>query len=100
MPRVVNVARPAASVWAVSPAMDEPAGPVTTLAAIFTPAWIASLPNASRNCTAGWTASAAPFTAVAPGWVTRASCVAGPAASIVAAAAVADVSPVATNRRV
>ncbi len=73
MARPLNVARPFASVVALSGARVLPAGPVAIAAVTVTPAWCTGLPLASWSCTAGCRPSATPLWAVVDGCVVSAS---------------------------
>src|SRR5204863_7569948 len=79
--RVVTAARPPASV-AIGFTPDRAGPPVAMAAVTGVPLWLTGLPAPSSSCTAGWRARATPFRAVSDGAVTKASCTAAPAASV------------------
>jgi phosphohistidine phosphatase len=79
MPKPLNVAEPFATVTAL-PLKTLPV-PVVIDAEMTTPAPATGLPEASRNCTTGCWANAAPFGADADGVVVNVICVARPALS-------------------
>src|SRR2546429_10008727 len=76
--RFVKLATPLPFVVAVSVPPSVPP-PVAIAAVTVTWAWLTGLPLASRNCTTGCWAKAAPLWALLDGWVVILSCVAGPA---------------------
>ncbi len=84
--------------FVVAVALVSVAVPLTTVAVTTTPAAPTALPAASRTCTTGWIASAAPLAADVDGWVDNVRVLAGPAPSVTPAAASTDGSAPAVNR--
>src|ERR1043166_9053968 len=91
--RFVKLATPLPFVVAVSVPPSVPP-PVAIAAVTVTPVWLTALPLASRSCTTGCCADAAPLWALLDGCVVMLSWLAAPAAMLMVAE-VAGVSPVA-----